>query len=105
MRFPRVIVSIMILLAGAAGIFFWWQNTKPTLVEGQLISQQAAPTGFSRAEGVIPLTFPETFGPHPDFQTEWWYYTGNLDTPEGRHFGYQLTFFRRAVLPSGQRSE
>jgi predicted secreted hydrolase len=95
----------MILLAGAVGIFFWWQNTEPTLVEGQLISQQAAPTGFARAEGVIPLTFPETFGPHPDFQTEWWYYTGNLDTPNGRHFGYQLTFFRRAVLPAGQRSE
>jgi predicted secreted hydrolase len=98
-------IPILILLATAAGIFFWWQSTKPTLVEGQLISQREAPTGFARAEGVIPLTFPEAYGPHPDFQTEWWYYTGNLDTSDGRHFGYQLTFFRRAVLPSSQRSE
>ncbi len=50
----------------------------------------------------MPLDFPRDFGPHPDYQTEWWYYTGNLDTPEGRHFGYQLTFFRRALLPPSQ---
>jgi predicted secreted hydrolase len=105
MRFSRAIIPILILLAAATGIFFWWQSTKPSLVEGQLISQQEAPTGFARAEGVIPLTFPEALGPHPDYQTEWWYYTGNLDTTEERHFGYQLTFFRRAVLPTNQRSE
>jgi predicted secreted hydrolase len=35
--------------------------------------------------------------------TEWWYYTGNLDTTDGRHFGYQLTFFRRALIPETKR--
>lgn len=55
--------------------------------------------GFARATGPITLTFPADHGPHPDYQTEWWYYTGNLLTPDGRHFGYQLTFFRRALLP------
>jgi predicted secreted hydrolase len=54
---------------------------------------------FALADGSRPLVFPPDQGPHPDFQTEWWYYTGNLDTPDGRHFGYQLTFFRRALLP------
>jgi predicted secreted hydrolase len=34
---------------------------------------------------------------HPDYKIEWWYYTGNLDTREGRRFGYQLTFFRVGV--------
>jgi len=55
--------------------------------------------GFARATGPMELVFPTDHGPHPDFQTEWWYYTGNLLTDEGRHFGYQLTFFRRALLP------
>lgn len=55
--------------------------------------------GFARATGPRELTFPADHGPHPDYQTEWWYYTGNLLTPDGRHFGYQLTFFRRALLP------
>ena len=33
---------------------------------------------------------------HPEFESEWWYYTGNLFTASGRHFGFELTFFRRA---------
>ena len=59
----------------------------------------AAAQGFARATGPSPLHFPEDFGPHPNYQTEWWYYTGNLETGDGRHFGFQLTFFRRALLP------
>jgi predicted secreted hydrolase len=58
---------------------------------------------YARAEGVRRLTFPADHGPHNDFQTEWWYYTGNLQTPDGRHFGYQLTFFRRALVLPSQR--
>jgi predicted secreted hydrolase len=41
--------------------------------------------------------FPRDFFAHPDFQTEWWYTTGNVKTPDGRSFGYELTFFRQAV--------
>jgi predicted secreted hydrolase len=41
--------------------------------------------------------FPRDHFNHPDFQTEWWYYTGNLHTAEGRRFGFELTFFRRGV--------
>jgi len=43
--------------------------------------------------------FPQDLGPHPEYQTEWWYYTGNLSSKDGRDFGYQLTFFRRALSP------
>lgn len=41
--------------------------------------------------------FPRDYFSHPDFQTEWWYYTGNLESPDGRRFGFELTFFRRAI--------
>jgi predicted secreted hydrolase len=46
--------------------------------------------------------FPRDHFNHPDFRTEWWYYTGNLHTAEGRRFGFELTFFRQGVarLPS-----
>ena len=50
------------------------------------------------------MAFPADHGPHDDFQTEWWYYTGNLTAETGEHFGYQLTFFRRALTPPDQRS-
>src|SRR5580692_3086813 len=41
--------------------------------------------------------FPRDHFNHPEFQTEWWYYTGNLRSSEGRRFGFELTFFRQAV--------
>jgi predicted secreted hydrolase len=41
--------------------------------------------------------FPRDHFNHPDFQTEWWYYTGNLKSADGRRFGFELTFFRQAV--------
>jgi predicted secreted hydrolase len=56
------------------------------------------PPGFTIADGSRPLTFPEDFGAHEDFRTEWWYYTGNLQTREGRHFGFELTIFRVGLL-------
>jgi predicted secreted hydrolase len=34
------------------------------------------------------------------YRIEWWYYTGNVETAEGRRFGYQLTFFRTGVTPT-----
>lgn len=39
--------------------------------------------------------FPRDYFSHPNYQTEWWYYTGNLRTAAGRRFGFELTFFRR----------
>ncbi len=42
--------------------------------------------------------FPRDHGKHGEFQTEWWYYTGNLRSADGRRFGYQLTFFRNALM-------
>jgi predicted secreted hydrolase len=41
--------------------------------------------------------FPRDHFNHPEFQTEWWYYTGNLTATDGRRFGFELTFFRQAV--------
>jgi len=41
--------------------------------------------------------FPRDHFNHSDYQTEWWYYTGNLKSAEGRRFGFELTFFRQAV--------
>lgn len=40
--------------------------------------------------------FPRDHFSHPAFQTEWWYYTGNLASAQGRAFGFELTFFRQA---------
>ena len=59
----------------------------------------AAAQGFARATAPRRFTFPEDHGPHTGFRNEWWYFTGNLKSPAGRSFGYQLTFFRVALAP------
>src|SRR3990172_2065850 len=60
-------------------------------------------TGLCQAEDFLPprpgraFIFPRDHGAHPDFKTEWWYYSGHLKAPTGETFGYQLTFFRVAL--------
>lgn len=55
--------------------------------------------GYAQATAPRDFDFPTDHGPHPEYRTEWWYYTGNLESADGRHFGFQLTFFRTAIAP------
>jgi predicted secreted hydrolase len=49
---------------------------------------------YRRALPGYRFEFPRDHFSHPDFKTEWWYYTGHLDTADGERYGYQVTFFR-----------
>ena len=105
----KYIVTLVLLAALALGLFFAWPRPQAAVGSSLLEVSAAVNTplpssGFTRADGPRPLSFPADFGPHPGFQTEWWYYTGNLQTSDGRQFGYQLTFFRRALLPKDANS-
>ena len=62
-------------------------------------------SGYDRADAPREWEFPRDHGAHPDYQTEWWYYTGNLAGEDGRRFGYQFTIFRRAIAPSENASD
>jgi predicted secreted hydrolase len=59
-------------------------------------------TDTLHARAVEPRTFrfPEDHGPHPEFRTEWWYFTGNVTATDGRELAYHLTFFRSALVDS-----
>jgi predicted secreted hydrolase len=59
----------------------------------------AEPLAFARATAPRAFRLPEDHGPHFEFQTEWWYYTGQLVSEDGRRFGFQLTFLRRGLSP------
>jgi predicted secreted hydrolase len=60
----------------------------------------AAEPAFKQALPGYRFVFPRDHASHPDFKTEWWYYSGHLRTEQGRRFGYQLTFFRVGVEPA-----
>ncbi len=85
-----LVAALLISLAGptpaSAGSSIQW---------GEVPAAQ----GFARAFTPRQWRFPADFGAHPDHQTEWWYYTGNLETEAGRAFGYQFTVFRQALVP------
>lgn len=103
------LAALMLLTAGAAALIGAYtgrsEGIQSTLEAGRgNIAPQGELAGFSRAAPGRKLTFPQDFGAHPDYQTEWWYFTGNLADETGRRFGYQLTFFRRALLPPQARS-
>lgn len=59
------------------------------------------PTVRSLYKQAVPpyrFRFPRDHAAHPEYQTEWWYYTGHLQSGE-RRFGYELTFFQVGVNP------
>jgi predicted secreted hydrolase len=55
--------------------------------------------GFERAYEPREFVFPADHGSHGGFRNEWWYFTGNLLDADGRHFGFEMTFFRIALTP------
>lgn len=96
-----VVAVMVILLFGAAGVvaIVGSNSDNSRAAASFVLSSSSVPGEFKRALPPAEIEFPRDFGPHPDFQTEWWYYTGNLASVDGRQFGYQLTIFRRALLP------
>jgi predicted secreted hydrolase len=66
-------------------------------VIAQDLRAQDGPNTFRTAQPGYRYEFPRDYFDHPDYQTEWWYYTGNLKTANGRRFGFELTFFRQAA--------
>lgn len=104
---PGAVLRGAILFAGIVlvlGAILWILQRTPSDAAAVSASPVALLSGsrtegFARVTGPEPVVFPAAAGPHPDYRTEWWYYTGNLDAPDGRRFGFQLTFFRTALAP------
>lgn len=74
-RFPKAVVAITLFVISPIVAGFTYQLALP----GR------------------KMTFPADHYSHPGFKTEWWYYTGHLETESGKRYGYQVTFFRFGV--------
>jgi predicted secreted hydrolase len=96
------------ILAAGLGFFAGQALAEPASASrqpsvNQLLGGPAA-EDFERAYAPREFQFPQDHGPHPRFRNEWWYFTGNLATAEGRRFGYELTIFRTALKPAPDNS-
>ena len=101
----RLLIVTLLIAILAAGAFLLWQPSNAAVgtnasLESLLVDSGAEDEAFARALVPGAIEFPRDLGPHEDYQTEWWYYTGNLETADGRPFGYQFTIFRRALQPA-----
>jgi predicted secreted hydrolase len=98
------LAAVLVVLAACSGGKAP-DDRAPTQSTGLRLLGAEADDGFARATQPREFVFPADHGSHPEFRTEWWYFTGNLATPEGRHFGFELTFFRYALAPATSRQQ
>ncbi len=107
MRGRGLVIGVAVVLVGlaAGAVYVTREASLPSGGESTLRVAEAlggpdgGTAGYARALEPRAFHFPEDHGPHPDFRTEWWYWTGNLSTEDGRDFGYQFTLFRTALAP------
>jgi predicted secreted hydrolase len=102
MRRVIVVAAGIALLALGAALVAVRRPAAPAAYSANVVdflSDASGQAGFARVTAPRPIVFPADAGPHPAYQTEWWYYTGNLADAAGRRYGFQLTFFRRALVP------
>ena len=84
--FGVALVAMLALVGCSAGPIL----ANPPLV--LTVPPTAAPATAPPADPVA-ISLPRDDGPH-DRLTEWWYYTGHLETADGRHFGFEAVIFR-----------
>jgi len=74
-----------------------------TLASSLIIPLSSFAQSFKPALSGYEFSFPRDHGSHPEYRTEWWYYTGHLTTASGRRYGFEVTFFRVGVTPPAAR--
>jgi len=79
----KLLLSVFSLAALAAAPEFHWREAVP---------------GYR-------FNFPRDHFDHPDYRTEWWYYTGNVQDANGSRFGFELVFFRQGQQRPPKESE
>src|SRR5918996_664700 len=97
-RLTILIFLLLVMGLTAYGVYILTESEERLEVQAELAVAEAlnstTDADFARALEPRELSFPEDHGPHPEYGIEWWYYTGNLDSEEGRHFGFELALFR-----------
>lgn len=108
MRRWLLALASLLGVAALALVVVRWQAAPPEFAPSidlaQALSDEAG--AFAQVKPGQPFSFPADHGEHPEFKTEWWYFTGNLQDPQSEWYGYQLTFFRAGqATPEGGFSQ
>ena len=94
---PTVLALSIILLAGCGSEPADLAGIGPAGAMRFLSGDDGA--DYARVLTSRPFEFPQDHASHPEFRSEWWYFTGNLAGSDEQRFGFELTFFRFALAP------
>ncbi|NNG11772.1 MAG: carotenoid 1,2-hydratase, partial [Halobacteria archaeon] len=103
----RLIFIVIVILAATMAVATWMSVDMRSDTETEIADMLNVGdalgghdiSGYARADEPRQFSFPDDHGAHPRFRNEWWYFTGNLRTANGRRFGYQFVIFRIALKP------
>ncbi|MDZ7810170.1 MAG: lipocalin-like domain-containing protein [Arhodomonas sp.] len=92
---------VLVLFAGMLALAGEWRGRSlESSDDAAMALLRGDSAGFARPDGSASVPLPRGARvARPDYRSEWWYFTGNLETANGRPFGFQLTFFRSALAP------
>jgi predicted secreted hydrolase len=107
--------AALLALAALGGLLLRGRTAVPPeperVASAEPTPQSAEPNpGWQGARPGFPWSFPRDHWVHPQFRSEWWYFTGHLAAQPAAgvaaqsgasapRFGYQFTFFRVGLLP------
>ncbi len=95
------LLGVAVLIVGVGFGLLEVRGAETITASAVLLDPNMDYSGYPIANDLnYPWSFPADHAPHPDFLTEWWYYTGNLENEQGERFGFQFTVFRRAIVPT-----
>ncbi len=99
MRLIIILITLLIISGFIVARFDQVETSGEIRADVDSLVSTEETSQFAKADRVKPMTFPADLGEHRDYRAEWWYYTGNLTDTDGNRFGFQLTFFRRGLVP------
>jgi predicted secreted hydrolase len=101
-RLPLLL--LLAAIAATGGVAIWMGQGNQATHPGSKLTLEAISgdgnAGFVKAAEPWSFRFPADHGGHPDFRTEVWQVTGNLEDEAGQSFGFQLAFFCLRLRPS-----
>ena len=74
------------------------------LASSFIVHRSSFAADFRLARPGYEFSFPRDHGSHPDYRTEWWYYTGHLRTESGKRYGFEVTFFRVGITAGAPKA-
>ena len=101
MTAKRSVIVIAAFVLTVVAVYWYSLIQNPMESESNTLSiaediLQSENQEFAKVTAPRDFIFPEDHGPHLDYRSEWWYFTGNIMATDGERYGYEFTVFRQA---------